>query len=87
MARFLYNIIVNIKTQRTMANKNEIAPIHHCNVCGRTMYWKDFIWINSNFGVCEDCHNKIPQDINEEIQEENYNEKVAKFLNEIGASY
>lgn len=61
--------------------------IHCCNVCGKELQWDENIWINSSFGVCEDCHDKIPENINLDIQEERYTEEVKNFLDELGASY
>ena len=50
--------------------------------------WDDNIWINSNFGVCEDCYNKIPQRIKDKIEEELYEEEEVKnYLDSVGAIY
>jgi len=62
--------------------------VHCCNICGKPLEWDDNIWINSNFGVCEDCYNKIPQRIQDKIEEELYEEEEVKnYLDSVGAIY
>lgn len=65
----------------------EKVEVHHCNVCGNPIAWDDNIWLNSSFGVCADCHDKIPEYINIDIQEERYTDQVKKFLDDLGATY
>lgn len=60
---------------------------HCCNICGKELPWDNLIWINSSFGVCEHCHGKIPQHINEKIQDEDYDEETRQFLDNLGANY
>ena len=61
--------------------------VHCCAICGKPLKWDDNIWINSSFGVCQDCYDGIPKEIRENIEEENYDEETRKYLDEIGASY
>ena len=63
------------------------TPIHCCSICGKPLKWDDNIWINSSFGVCQDCYNNIPKKIHKNIEEENYDEKTRKYLDNLGASY
>lgn len=65
----------------------EKVEVHHCNICGEPLAWDDNIWLNSSFGVCADCHDKIPEYINIDIQEERYTDQVKKFLDDLGATY
>lgn len=60
---------------------------HRCSICGKPMEWDDNIWINSSFGVCQDCYEKIPEDVRENISDENYDEKTKKYLDDLGAIY
>ena len=72
-----------------MSNQDnfEKVEVHHCNVCGKPLAWDENIWLNSSFGVCSDCHDKIPEYINIDIQEERYTDQVKKFLDDLGATY
>ena len=61
--------------------------VHCCSICGKPMEWDDNIWINSSFGVCQECYDSIPEEIREKIEEECYDEETRKYLDDIGASY
>ena len=64
-----------------------LGHTHHCNICGKEMKWDDNIWVNGGFGVCEECHSKMPKDINEKLQEEDYDKTVLEYLHDIGATF
>ena len=61
--------------------------MNYCHICGKDMPWDDLIWINSSFGVCENCYDIIPEHINQNIEEENYDEETREFLDNLGAIY
>ena len=61
--------------------------VHCCSICGKPLEWDDNIWINSSFGVCEECYDIIPEDIKLNIEEERYTKETRKFLDDLGASY
>lgn len=75
------------KLYKKMIDQLGEENVHCCSICGKPMEWDDNIWINSSFGVCEECYDTIPEDIKLNIEEENYDEKTRKFLDDLGASY
>lgn len=74
------------KLYEKMANQLGEENVHCCSICGKPMEWDDSIWINSSFGVCEECYDTITK-IKLNIEEENYDEETRKFLDDLGASY
>ena len=75
------------KLYEEMINQLGEENVHCCSICGKPMEWDNNIWINSSFGVCEECYDTIPEDIKLNIEEEHYDEETRKFLDDLGASY
>lgn len=43
---------------------------YHCDVCGKEIDWNDVLWVNSSFGVCDECLEKIPRAIHQKISDD-----------------
>lgn len=76
-----------VKLYEEMIDQLGEENVHCCSICGKPMEWDDNIWINSSFGVCQDCYDSIPEEIRENIAEEKYDEETRKYLDNLGASY
>lgn len=61
--------------------------IHCCNICGIELDWNDAIWISSSFGVCEKCYNDIPDEVKDDISEDDYTVNTVAWLDMAGANY
>lgn len=69
----------------------ENEDTHCCNMCGKRIKWDDNIWINSNFGICQDCYDRyyseFPEDVKGDIEDWDYTPKARKYLDSVGSSY
>lgn len=54
-----------------------------CNICGEEKDWdEEIIWLNSSFGVCEHCLNKIPEYIRQKIEDDILDVEVELWVRE-----
>ena len=52
-----------------------------CDLCGRECDWdNDIYWLTSSFGVCEDCYDKIPENIREKIVDDVWDNEVEEWV-------
>lgn len=75
------------KTYQELIDEFGEENVHCCSICGKPMVWDDNIWVNSSFGVCQECYDAIPGDIRLNIEEERYTKKTRKYLDDLGANY
>lgn len=80
-------IIEMMEKQVVDETKESKENVHLCNICGKETEWDDAIWINSSFGVCENCINIIPDEIRDNIEEEHYDNITTYWLLSRGASF
>ena len=42
-----------------------------CDICGERKDWdKEIIWITSTYGVCEECYNKLTNEVLDNIRQD-----------------
>ena len=55
---------------------------YSCDICGKRHKWDDIVWLSSSYGVCEDCVDKIPDDIRQKIEDDVWDLDVEMWVDE-----